>query len=82
MASDQIQLPTNSGYRVVNFYLTLPIQVATFSISIDVNKVFDYSSLSSSVATNFAAIGPAAPTMLVYTSNSTNPENYQLTQQS
>jgi hypothetical protein len=82
MASIQVQLPTNSGYRVVPFYLTLPTQVAIFSISVDVNKVLDYSSLSSSIATNFASLEPTAPTLLVYTSNSTNPYNYQLVQQS
>jgi hypothetical protein len=82
MASVQLQLPTNSGYRVVNFYLTLPIQVTTFSISVDVNKVLDYSSFAASVATNFATIDPTAPTLLVYTSNSTNPDNFQLVQQS
>jgi hypothetical protein len=82
MANIQVQLPTNSGYRVVTFYLTLPTQVTVFSISVDVNKVLDYSSLSSSIATNFASLEPTAPTLLVYASNSTNPHNYQLVQQS
>ena len=82
MASIQIQLPTNSGYRLANFYLTLITQVTIFSIRVDVSRVVDYSSLASSVATNFADIEPTAPTMLVYTSNSTSAENYQLVQQS
>ena len=82
MASIQVQLPTNSGYRVVNFYLTLVTQVTMFSIRVDVSKVLDYSSLTSSAATNFADIEPTAPTMLVYTSNSTSADNYQLVQQS
>ena len=82
MANIQVQLPTNSGYHVVTFYLTLPTQVTVFSISVDVNKVLDYSSLSSSIATNFASLEPTAPTLLVYVSNSTNPYNYQLVQQS
>jgi hypothetical protein len=82
MASIQLQLPTNSGYRVATFYLTLLAQVTIFSIHVEVNKVFDYSSFTSSVATNFAVIEPTAPTLLVYTSNSTNPDNYQLVRQS
>ena len=81
MANIQIDLPVNSGYQVVNFYLTLLNQTSTFSIRVDVNRVLDYSSLTSSIATNFADIQPTAPTSLVYMSNSTSPTDYQLTQQ-
>ncbi|HUK27635.1 MAG TPA: hypothetical protein VLV31_04360 [Candidatus Acidoferrales bacterium] len=82
MANVQIELPVNSGYRVVTFYLTLLNQTSTFSIRADVNRVLDYSSLTSSIATNFADIQPTTPTSLVYTSNSTTPTDYQLAQQS
>jgi hypothetical protein len=82
LASAQIELPVDSGYRVVTFYLTLLTQTSAFSIRVDVNRVLDYSSLTSSIATNFAAIQPTAPTLLTYTSNSTNPDIYQLVQQS
>ena len=82
MANVQIELPVNSGYRVVTFYLTLLNQTSTFSISVDVNRVLDYSSLTSSIATNFADIQPTPPTALIYTSNSTTPTEYQLVQQS
>ena len=82
MANVQIELPVNSGYRVVTFYLTLLNQTSTFSMNVDVNRVLDYSSLTSSIATNFADIHSTTPTALVYTSNSTTPTEYQLVQQS
>ncbi|HUK50814.1 MAG TPA: hypothetical protein VLV18_07240 [Terriglobales bacterium] len=81
-ANIQITLPVNSGYQVVTFYLTLPLQVNVFSLRVDVNKVLDYSSLSASIATNFASVTSHAPTQIVYASNSTNPSDYELVRQS
>jgi len=82
LASDQVQLPSNSGIHVVTFYLTLITQVTLFSIHVDVSRVFDFSSVTSSAATTFVAMQPTAPTTLLYASNSTNPNLYELVQQS
>jgi hypothetical protein len=81
-ANIQLTLPANSGYQVVTFYLTLPAQVATFSLRVEVNKVLDYSSFQASIATNFASMTPTAPTLVLYASSPTSPANYELVEQS
>jgi hypothetical protein len=82
MANVQLQLPVASGYRVVTFYLTLPVQVPTFSIRIDVNRVLDFSSFTSLAEASFASIQPTPPTLLTYSDMGESPAHYQLIQQS
>jgi hypothetical protein len=80
-ANTQIYLPPGSGYRVVNFYLTLPLQVPTFTISVTAGRVLDFSSIPSLATSSLASIQPTTPTTLVYTQESTSSVNYQLTEQ-
>jgi len=78
MASEQILLPAQAPYRVITFYLTLITQVPSFTIQVDVTRVTDFSTLSSSVATIFGEITPISPTVLQYTQDSKSPYSYQL----
>jgi hypothetical protein len=80
-ANIQVHLPVASGYRVVTFYLTLPVQVHLFTLRVTVASVLDFSSIASLVTTGFASIQPTSPTTLVYTNIITNPYDYELTQQ-
>ena len=80
MASDAIVALANGEYRYVTFYLTLQIQVPSFTIWCDVTKMIDYSTVSSSMATTFAEINPIAPILLVYHQSSVNPDTYELAQ--
>jgi hypothetical protein len=80
MANEEISVSANSGYRVVTFHLTLMTQVSSFAIWCEVNKVVDYSTFSSSVATSFSEIDPTLPTHLQYAQGATNPYGYQLAQ--
>ena len=82
MASTLIVAFANSGYRYLQFYITLQSQVSSFTISCDVAKVLDYSTSPSSLASTFGEIHQISPTMLTYSQESTNPYNYQLTQKS
>jgi hypothetical protein len=77
----QMYLPSGSGERVVNFYLTLPLQVSSFTIRVSVGKVVDFSSISALATSSLSSIQPTAPTTLVYSRESPNPIIYQLTQQ-
>jgi hypothetical protein len=80
-ANIQVHLPVASGYQVVTFYLTLPVQVPLFTLRVTVASVLDFSSIASLVTTGFASIQPTSPTTLVYTNLITNPYDYELTQQ-
>jgi hypothetical protein len=80
-ANVQIHLPVASGYQVVTFYLTLPVQVPAFTLRVSVARVLDFSSLASLVTSGFASIQPSSPTTLVYANTITNPYNYDLSQQ-
>ncbi len=80
MASIEIVSLANGEYRYVTFYMTLQIQVPSFTIWCDVSKIIDYSSVSSSVATTFGEISPIAPILLVYKESSFDPYTYQLAQ--
>jgi hypothetical protein len=80
-ASIQTYVPSESGERVVTFYLTLPRQVQTFTISVTVGRMLDFSTISNLATTSLASIQPSTPTTLVYTQESASPINYQLTEQ-
>ena len=80
-ASIQVHLPVASGYQVVTFYLTLPVQVPMFMLRVSVARLLDFSSFTSLVTSSFASIQPTSPTTLVYTNTITNPHDYELTQQ-
>lgn len=80
MAGNLIVSLANGEYRYVTFYLTLKVQVASFTIWCDVTKIADYSTISSSAATIFGEIKPTSPILLKYTQNSSNPDMYQLIQ--
>jgi hypothetical protein len=82
MASTLILTLANSEYRHLQFYITLQSQVSSFTISCNAAKVLDYSTFSSSLASTFGEAHQVSPTMLTYSQGSTNPYNYQLTQQS
>jgi len=77
----QIYLPPGGGYQVVTFYLTLPMQVTTFTLRVTVGQVWDFSSLPNLATSSLTSIQPTAPTTVVYTQTSTNPIIYQLSQQ-
>jgi hypothetical protein len=81
MASNMILSLANSEFRQLQFYITLQSQVSSFMISCNVAKVLDYSTSSSSLASTFGEIHQVSPTTLMYSQDSTNPHNYQLTQQ-
>ncbi len=80
-ANVQIHLPVSSRYEIATFYLTLPVQVPTFTIRASVARVIDSSSFTSLVTSSFATIEPTLPTTLVYTNTITNPQNYELSEQ-
>ena len=80
-ANIQVHLPVSSGYQVVTFYLTLPVQVPMFMLRVTVARVLDFSSFKSLVTSSFASIQPTSPTTLVYSNTLTNPHDYELTQQ-
>jgi len=82
LASTLIDSFANSEYRYLQFYITLQTQVSSFTISIDAARMLDYSTFQSSLASTFGEIHPISPTMLMYSQDSTNPYNYQLTQKS
>ena len=77
----QMYLPAGGGFQVQNFYLTLPLQVASFTLSITVAQVLDFSSVSALATSSLATLQPTAPTTLVYTQKLEQPIIYQLTQQ-
>jgi hypothetical protein len=81
MANVQIHLPVASGYRVVTFYVTLPVQALTFTLRVSVARVLDFSSFTSLATSSFASIQPISPTTLIYENTITNPYDYELTQQ-
>jgi hypothetical protein len=81
-ANVQIDLPASSGYRVVTFYLTLPAQVPTFTIRVNVARVVNFSSFATLATSSFASIEPTSPTVLIYTNSAASPYDYELTQQS
>jgi hypothetical protein len=80
-ANIQVYLPPASRYRVVTFYLALPLQVPTFTIRVTVGRVLDFSSITSLATSTLASIQPTSPTTLVYAQMPANPINYQLSQQ-
>jgi hypothetical protein len=80
-ANIQVHLPVASGYQVVTFYLTLPVQVPMFMLRVSVGRVLDFSSFTSLVTSGFASIQPTSPTTLVYSNTLTKPHDYELTQQ-
>ena len=77
----QIYLPPGSGYQVLNFYLTLPVQVPAFMLRATVGQVWDFSSIPGLATSSLASIQPTVPTTLVYTENPTNPLTYQIAEQ-
>ena len=77
----QIYLPPGSGYQVLNFYLTLPVQVTAFMLRVTVGQVWDFSSIPGLATSSLASIQPTVPTTLVYTENPTNPLTYQIAEQ-
>jgi len=80
-ANIQTYLPSGNENRVVTFYLTLPRQVQTFTISVTVGRTLDFSTISNLATSSLASIQTTTPTTLVYTQEPTNPINYQLTEQ-
>jgi len=80
-ANVQIYLPSGSGYRAVNFYLTLPLQATSFTIRVNVGQVMDFSSITTLATSSLASIQPTAPTTLVYSQEPANSSTYQLTEQ-
>jgi hypothetical protein len=80
-ANIQIHLPVASGYQVVTFYVTLPVQTLTFTLRVSVARVLDFSSFTSLAASSFASIQAISPTTLVYANTITNPYDYELTLQ-
>jgi len=80
-ANVQIYLPSGSGDRVVNFYLTLTQQVTSFTIRVAAAQVIDFSSIPTLATSSLASIQPSAPTTLVYSQEAASPATYQLTEQ-
>jgi hypothetical protein len=77
----QIYLAPGSGYQVVTFYLTLPLQVTTFTLSVTAGQVWDFSSIPALATSSLASIQPTVPTTLVYTENPSSPITYQISEQ-
>jgi hypothetical protein len=77
----QIYLPPGDGDQVVTFYLTLPVQVTTFTLSVTVGQVWDFSSMPALATSCLASIQPTVPTTLVYTEKATSPVTYQIAEQ-
>ncbi len=77
----QIYLPAGGGDQVITFYLTLPQQVSTFTLSVAVARVFDFSSIATFATSSFTSIQPNTPTTLIYAQEPANPDAYQLTNQ-
>jgi len=80
-ANVQLYLPSGGRYEVVNFYLTLPLQVPSFTIRVTVGRVLDFSSIPTLATSSLASFQPTAPTTLVYSQEAGNPIVYQLTDQ-
>jgi hypothetical protein len=76
----QVDLPPAS-YRVVIFYLTLPLQVSTFTLRVTVGRVLDFSSITSLAISSLSPIQPTSPTTLVYVQAPFSEIKYELTQQ-
>ena len=76
----EMYLPAGEGYRVVNFYLTLPLQVSSFTIRVTVGQTIDFSSITSLATSSLASIQPLSPTTLVYAETPGSLGSYQLTQ--
>jgi len=80
-AEVQMNLPSDSGYEVTNFYLTLPLQVTSFTIRVTVGRVLDFSSIPNLATSSLASIQPNAPTTLIYAQERGSAIIYQLTNQ-
>jgi len=80
-ANVQLYLPSGGRYEVVNFYLTLPLQVPSFTIRVTVGRVLDFSNIPTLATSSLASFQPTAPTTLVYSQESGSPIIYQLTDQ-
>jgi len=80
-ANVQLYLPSGGRYEVVNFYLTLPLQVPSFMIRVTVGRVLDFSSIPTLATSSLASFQPTAPTTLVYSQEAGNSIIYQLTDQ-
>ena len=80
-ANVQLYLPSGGRYEVVNFYLTLPLQVPSFTIRVTVGRVLDFSSIPTLATSSLASFQPTAPTTLVYSQEAGNSIIYQLTDQ-
>ena len=81
LANAQIYLPAGGEYQVVNFYLTLPQQVQSFTLRVTVGQVLDFSNILNLVTSGLALIQPTSPTTLVYVQEPANPTAYELTNQ-
>ena len=80
-ANIQLSLPPASGYRFATFYLTLPLQVTSFTLSITIGQVLDFSSIARLATSTMTSLQPQTPTTLVYMQERANSTNYALVQQ-
>jgi len=78
----QLNLPAGAGDQVITYYLTLPEQVSSFTLTVTVAQIYDFSSISNIASSAFAAIQPMIPTTLIYSQQPANSTNYALTNQS
>jgi hypothetical protein len=80
-ANIQLFLPIASGYRLATFYLALPVQASTFTLSVSVGQTVDFSSPASLATSALSSMQPTVPITLVYTQVPGSPANYNLTLQ-
>jgi hypothetical protein len=77
----QMYLPVASEDRLVTFYLTLPVQASSFTLSVTVGQTIDFSTLAALSTSTLTSTQPMVPTTLVYTQIRGNPASYNLTLQ-
>ena len=80
-ANIQIFLIPGLGYQIVTFYLTLPMQVTTFTLQVTVGRAWDFSSIAALATSSFSPIQPTPPTTLTYAEATSNSTIYTLVQQ-
>jgi hypothetical protein len=80
-ANIQLYLPSGSGYQIATFYLTLSLQVPTFTLRATAGQVLDFSSITTLATSGLASIQPTTPTTLVYTLKPASSINYELAEQ-
>jgi len=78
MASKLSAVPAVSGFLVVPFYISLKLQVSSFTISCQATKVLYFSTFASSMASIFGEVDPISRIVLGYTHRLASPQDYDL----